>query len=156
MTTKTGTPKTTPAQKPEPWIVLPGTTVGGDVGTFNVDFTLYNPAQTQPRQMNGTVDTGAAYSVVPASILEQLGIEPDHTERFGLADGSEVELAVGKATMALDGRTRDIYVVFGQDDRVKLVGAMTLEAFALAADARNHCLIPARLTLLSSPRRNLA
>ena len=25
-------------QPPEPWIVLPGTTVGGEVGIFSVDF----------------------------------------------------------------------------------------------------------------------
>ena len=46
MTTETGPAKTDPGQKAEPWIILPGTTVGGDVGTFNVDFTLFNPAQT--------------------------------------------------------------------------------------------------------------
>ena len=93
------------------------------------------------------MDTGAAYSVVPAAILEQLGIEPDYTERFGLADGSEVELGVGKATMVLDDRARDIYVVFGRDDRVTLVGSMTLECFALAADAGSQRLVPALVTV---------
>ena len=27
---------------PRPWIILPGHTYGGEVGTFNVDFTISN------------------------------------------------------------------------------------------------------------------
>ena len=27
---------------PEEWIILPGTTVGGDAGTFYVDFVIWN------------------------------------------------------------------------------------------------------------------
>ena len=156
MTTETNPAKTLPAQKPEPWLILPGTTIGGDGGTFNVDFVLYNRGRTQSRALNGTVDTGAAYSVAPAATLEQLGIEPDYTETFALADGSEVELGVGKAEIELEGRIRDSYVVFGPDRDTVLLGAMTLEAFGLAADARQGRLIPGRLTLLSSPRRPAA
>ena len=48
------------------------------------------------------------------------------------------------------------YVVFGDENDAIVIGRMTLEYFALAANARNHCLIPARLTLLSSPHSNLA
>ena len=30
---------------PEEWIILPGTTVGGDAGTFYVDFVIWNQDQ---------------------------------------------------------------------------------------------------------------
>lgn len=153
MTPETIPAQTLPAQKPEPWLILPGTTIGGAVGTFNVDFVLYNRGRARSRALNGTVDTGAAYSVAPAEILAQLGIEPDYTETFALAEGSTVELGVGKAEIELEGRIRDSYVVFGPDRETVLLGAMTLEAFGLAADARQRRLIPGRLTLLSSPRR---
>ena len=147
MTTESQISNTPERQKPEPWIILPGTTVGGEVGTFSVDFTLFDRGRTRSRTLNGTVDTGAAYSVAPAEILEELGIVEDYRETFALADGSEVELAVGSAKIELDGRIRDIYVVFGPDDDTVLVGAMTLDAFALAADATNRRLIPAKLTI---------
>ena len=139
-------------QYPRPWIILPGHTYGGEVGTFSADFVLYNRGRSSSMPFTGTVDTGAAYTVVPRTFLEELGIEEDYTEPFILADGSRVELAVGRAEMELEGRIRDIYVVFGPDDETVLIGAMSLEAFALAADARNGRLIPGRLTLLVTPR----
>jgi predicted aspartyl protease len=33
------------------------------------------------------VDSGAAYSVVPAGVLEQIGVEADMTKEFFLANG---------------------------------------------------------------------
>ena len=137
-------------QKQQPaddWIILPGTTIGGEVGTFRVDFTILNRNTGQARSLNGLVDTGASYTVIPAQILDELGIERDETELFSLADGSVHELAIGRAEMELQGRTRDVYVVFGSDTRKILLGAMALEAFALAADAKHRRLIRAELTL---------
>ena len=134
-------------QPAEDWIILPGTTIGGEVGTFRVDFTILNRNTGQARSLNGLVDTGASYTVIPAQILDALGIERDETELFSLADGSVHELAIGRAELELQGRTRDVYVVFGSDTRKILLGAMALEAFALAADARHRRLIRAELTL---------
>ena len=62
-------------QAPEEWIILPGTTVGGEVGTFYVDFVIWNQDKSRSRTLNGLVDTGASYTLVPASILEELGID---------------------------------------------------------------------------------
>ena len=67
---------------------------------------------------------------------------------FSFADGSRRELAIS------DGRKwnwRDsadaVYVVFGPDSRKILIGALALETFALAADAKYRRLIPAELTI---------
>jgi predicted aspartyl protease len=134
-------------QPADDWIILPGTTIGGEVGTFRVDFTIRNRITGQARSLNGLVDTGASYTVIPEIILDELSIERDDLELFSLADGSVQELAIGRAEMELQGRTRDVYVVFGTDRRKILLGAMALEAFALAADAKYHRLIRAELTL---------
>ena len=134
-------------QPADDWIILPGTTIGGEVGTFRVDFTIRNRSTGLARSLNGLVDTGASYTVIPEIVLDELGIERDETELFSLADGSVQELAIGRAEMELQGRTRDVYVVFGTDRQKILLGAMALEAFALAADAKNQRLIRAELTL---------
>ena len=131
----------------EPWIILPGTTVGGEVGTFSVDFTIWNRDHTESRTLSGLVDTGASYTVVPASILDELGVERRRTRTFKLADGSRREMSLGLVTMELEGQIDDIHVAFGVDERTILVGALALEVFALAADARYRRLIPAELTL---------
>ena len=147
MDTVRGTVKAQEHEPPEEWIVLPGTTIGGEVGTFYVDFVIRNQDRTQSRTLNGLVDTGASYTLVPASILEELGIERAEPRMFSLADGSTQELSIGFAEMELEGRVCPVHLVFGLDSNKILLGAMALEAFALAADAKNRRLIPAELTL---------
>lgn len=128
-------------------LILPGTTVGGEVGTFSADFILWNADQTVSRSLNGLVDTGASYTMVPASILEELGIEREDTETFNLADGSRRDYDLGFARMELDGKRRRVAVIFGPENAGVLLGALALEMFALAADAKYRRLIPAILTL---------
>ena len=127
-------------------LVLPGTTIGGEVGTFYVDFTLRSADGTRSLDLNGLVDTGASYTLVPAALLDDLDIFREESLMFRLADGSTRELDIGLAVMGLEGRSKSVYVVFGPENRI-LLGAMALEAFALAADAKNRRLIPADLTL---------
>lgn len=134
-------------QKAEQWIILPGTTIGGEVGTFSVDFVIRNRATAQARTLNGVVDTGASYTVIPAQILDELGIEREETKVFSFADGSRRELAIAWAEMELQGQRGNVYVMFGPDSRKTLIGALALETFALAADAKYRRLIPAELTI---------
>ena len=136
-----------PQQKPAPRIILPGTTIGGEVGTFNADFLIWNRDKTESRSLNGLVDTGASYTMIPASALEELGIERDRTRTFSLADGSKQDFAIGWAQMELQGETSPVPVIFGPESGKILLGAMALEAFGLAADAKNRRLIPAELTI---------
>ncbi len=134
-------------QAPEQWIILPGTTVGGEVGTFYVDFVIWNRDKTRSRTLNGLVDTGASYTLVPSSILDELGIERLRSRVFSLGDGSKQELSTGVVEIELDGSTSPATVVFGPDNGKILLGAMALETLGLAADAKNRRLIPAELTL---------
>ena len=78
-----------PPEKP----VLPGTTIGGEVGTFYVDFVLWNLRMDRSQSLNGLVDTGSTFPQAPASLLEGLGIERTDTMRFRLADGSRTDLS---------------------------------------------------------------
>ena len=130
------------------WIILPGTTVGGEVGTFKADFVIRNRVETgRSESLSGVVDTGASYTVVPATILDGLGIEREQSINFTLADGSQREMDIGWVQMELEGRTGHVYVVFGPSNSPILLGAMALETFALAADAKNRVLIPGQATL---------
>ena len=134
-------------QAPDQWIILPGTTVGGEVGTFYVDFVIWNRDKTRSRTLNGLVDTGASNTSIPAPILEDLGIERLRSRVFTLAYGSKREYSIGWADMELEGQTDQVSVVFGPASGKILLGAMALETFGLAADAKNRRLIPAELTL---------
>lgn len=134
--------------KTKDWIILPGTTIGGEVGTFRADFVLRKQVGSErSMELNALVDTGASYTVVPAPILDELGIERERTVNFTLADGSQRRMDVGWVQMELEGQSGHVYVVFGRDNGPILLGAMALETFALAADAKNRRLIPAQATL---------
>ena len=128
-------------------LVLPGSTIGGEVGTFYVDFTLWNNERTHSHTLNGLVDTGAFYPQVPAFIMEDLGIEPEFSEVFRLADGSTLNLPVGQVRIEIEGESRNVYTIFGPRGSSTLLGALALETFAMAVDAKNKRFIKADLPL---------
>ena len=137
----------TKSETDRPWLILPGTTIGGQVGIFSMPLTVYNPDRTERRDLDGVVDTGALHSVIPARILEALDIPIYARRPYSLADGSVVQLPLGSAQLGLEGEIIAVPVLFGADPRQVLIGATTLETFGYAAAPRHQRLIPATLTL---------
>ncbi len=118
------------------------------MGMFDVAVRIANPKTGQSIHVDAWVDTGAIYSVVPASVLENLGIEKEERREFTLANGRKEECHVGQAEFRIKGKARTSPVVFGRED-VKLLGAVSLETLGLIADTTNKELIPAsRLHLI--------
>lgn len=89
------------------------------------------------------VDTGASYTVVPASMLRDLGVQAIDKIRLTLADGREIEMDMGEARATINERSIPTLVVFGEDDARALLGAYTLEGLRLAVDPANGRLVPA-------------
>ena len=133
----------------EPWIILPGTTVGGEVGTFSVDFVIWNRERTLQRTLNGIVDTEKFHTLVPEAILDEMGVEREDTGKFTLPDRSERDLSTGAVYMELEGEDSmiPVPVIFWPNPAEVVLGRMALIVFALAADAKHRRLIPAELTL---------
>lgn len=126
---------------------LPGTAIGGTMGTFSAPFTVYSPNRSERRHLEGVVDTGALHSVIPARILEALAI-PEYLQRpYQLVDGTIVDVPLGSALLELQGEVAPVPVLFGVDARIVLIGATTLETFGYATDPRHKRLIPAYLTM---------
>ena len=74
------------------------------MGTFTVPLEVADPQGRRNETVDAIVDSGATYTVLPGSILEQLGVTPHGTRRFVLADGSRVERGFGRTWMRLDGQ----------------------------------------------------
>ena len=117
------------------------------MGMFTVPVEISNPWGGVAASIEPVVDTGAGYSVMPASLLESLGLEPVEQDEFMLANGEIRVYSVGEARFKINGRERTTPVVFG-DDGVFLLGAVTLQSFGLVADTNEHRLVPARLLLV--------
>jgi clan AA aspartic protease len=112
------------------------------MGTFSVDVQVGDQAGTSFRSIEALVDTGATYTVLPASILKELGVEPHRTSLFELADGSQHEWQMGRTWVKLQGKQEMTLVVFGEENVSPILGAVTLEEFLLAPDPIRKTLVP--------------
>ena len=117
------------------------------MGTFNSPLRISGLNGGPSREIEATVDTGAAYTTLPARLLRELGIEPMGQRRFLLADGRRVDMDSGQAWVAIDGERVVSIVVFGDDDAPPLLGAYTLEGLALAVDPVEQRLVPTHLIM---------
>ena len=112
------------------------------MGTFWVDVDIGDPGNTRFESVNALVDTGATYTVMPASLLRSLGVAPVDHQSFILANGQRIHRDIGETSVRIDGRIRTTLVVFSEEEAHALLGAYTLEAFSLAADPVNRRLVP--------------
>jgi len=101
----------------------------------------------ETRQVEFLIDSGAIYSVVPATILDELGIKPISTQDFRLADGRKISRRKGVALFRYEDRIGGADVIFGEPDDSNLLGAFTLTALGLALDPLRRELYPLPMIL---------
>jgi aspartyl protease family protein len=118
------------------------------MGLTHLRVTVANPAK--PRRSTTIrlmVDSGALYSVVPATTLRRLGIEPHGSRTFILADGTEIKRKMGAATFRVARNTGTSSVIFGEEDDAALLGIVSLEDLGLMLDPLKRVLRPLPMVL---------
>ena len=113
----------------------------GHTGVFEVTIGVGHPEGGDLAPVSATVDTDAGHTMLPASFLASLSIQPKEQQYFSIADGSEVLFGYGMARIAIEDREWPCPVIFGPDDQY-LLGATTLEIFGLAVDSYGSRLFP--------------
>ena len=110
---------------------------------------LANPhrGDLAPLEIEFLIDTGAIFSVVPASLLDGLGLPRLERQEFTLADGTHVTYDIGEAMFVVGGRGRTSQVVFAPEGVTPLLGALTLESLGLMVNPVTRELLPMRLLL---------
>ena len=118
------------------------------MGMTNVQLKIKNPRDPK-REYEGRflVDSGATYTVVPADILNRLGIKPQREEGFSLADGSIIKRKVGSALYEFEGKESAAPILFGEKGDALLLGAFTLEALGLTLNPLSRTLHQAILRM---------
>ena len=109
-----------------------------------------NPAVTE--RLDFLIDSGAIYSVVPAPVLERLGIQPLAMQEFRLANGTKVQRKKGMAVFKYGDRIGGADVIFGEEGDSILLGAFTLEALGLSLDPLRRELKQLPMLLGAFPR----
>ena len=110
------------------------------MGTFRVNLSVGNLFNDASASVEALVDTGATHSMIPGSLLQELGIEPVETRVSRIADGSRLELQTAWARFSAEGRNAVARVSFGPEGTF-LLGATTLEDMGLAVDPVDQRLI---------------
>ena len=97
---------------------------------------------TRFQSMDAIVDTGATFTVVPASVLGDLGVVPNRRVRFRLADGGHLDTDVGETMVRVLDYQAIRLVAFGSDDAPALLGSDTVEGLLLTVDPVRERLVP--------------
>ncbi len=105
------------------------------MGITYLDVELGNPADTSKTlTVEFMVDSGAIYTVAPATVLDELGIKPISEEKFWLANGEKIIRKRGGAFFKYGDKVGVADVIFGEEGDSNLLGATTLESLGLALD----------------------
>lgn len=118
------------------------------MGLTVLEIEVGNPANPEvTEKIEFLIDSGAIYSVVPAPILERLGIRPLSEQEFRLADGTRFARKKGGAVFKYGERIGVADVIFGEAGDSVLLGAFSLEALGLSLDPLRRELKPLPMIL---------
>jgi len=102
------------------------------MGIVYADLLLKNTSQPKKTtEGRFLVDSGANFTVVPQQMVEKLGLRPERTEKFELADGSEIVRRLGSCTVRFKDIEVPTQVILGEGDDSALLGVLTLEEMGL-------------------------
>ncbi len=113
------------------------------MGTFSVTTSLANPHQPDVRvTLDLLVDTGATWTMLPQEVVARLGLPTAYERGVTLASGERVRYPAGQVAIQLNGEELITLFLAGPAGCLALLGAVTLEEFALAPDPVRKALIP--------------
>ena len=77
------------------------------MGTFSYPFALGPKDGPMVEEVEGLVDTSSTYTVAPAPLLQRLGIVPQWSGVFELADGRQEEYGMAEVRVLLNASRAD-------------------------------------------------
>ncbi len=111
------------------------------MGTFTIDFEVWTEGY-EPEVLQGIVDTGSTFTVIPRPVLERLDVKPLRTVLARLADGSAVSSQLGVVWLRVGEQAAPTLVTFGEPGELTPPGAYTPDGLLLGVDPIAQRLIP--------------
>ena len=111
------------------------------MGRIHVTVALKNlSAPNGTYEADFLVDTGATDSLAPATELRKIGVEPEGTMGYELADGTVQKYHFGLVKIEFMGEVTAGRVIFGPDNAEPLLGVTALESVGITVDPANGTL----------------
>ena len=121
------------------------------MGTFRVEATFGSiHDRNRTASVSLLVDTGATWTTLPRETIDALGASPISERRVRLANGREETWPLTVLLVTLEGAELPTICLIGPHGGPALLGAVTLEEFALSADPVGRRLVPVSGYLMSS------
>ena len=118
------------------------------MGLVYVEVAISNPAAPEvSTDVTMLVDTGATLSLVPASLLDNLGVRREGARRFR-GFGGNVTRHTGIVRLSYEGVSEGVSVVFGMEDDPPILGVTALEVLGYQVDPVGQRLIRVDMLLL--------
>ena len=108
------------------------------MGLTHVAVRLFNSVSPDTYEADFLVDTGAMYTMAPASHLKKLGIRSLGKDVYELANGELVEYEYGNAELRFMNQNVPVRIVFGPDDSEPILGVVALETAGFIVDPKNQ------------------
>jgi len=108
------------------------------MGLTHVAVRLFNSASSDTYEADFLVDTGAMYTMAPASNLKRIGIQPAGKEVYELASGERVEYEHGNAELRFMNEIIATRIIFGPEGSEPLLGVVALESAGFIVDPTNQ------------------
>jgi len=121
------------------------------MGTFHVEATFLSVSDRERTAIVPVlVDTGATWTTLPRETIETLGASAISERRVRFADGHEETWPITLVLVSLAGEELPTICLIGPAGGPSLLGAVTLEEFALSADPVNRRLVPVSGSVMAS------
>lgn len=127
------------------------------MGIVQVTATVRNPAEPH-RAWDGLflVDTGSTDCVVPTDALYGIGLRPQGSRSYELADGHQSTVDIAVARIEFMGEFVGATVEFGPDDVEPILGLTALESVGIEIDVVSQRLIRRHAVRMKSMYRRAA
>ncbi len=113
------------------------------MATFNHSIEVGPKDGARFQRVIARVDPHSTYTVMPGPLLTMLGVEPEWSQQFELADGRREERSLAEVRLKIADQERTTICIFGQPESEPVLGAHTLAGFGLQADTTRQRLVPA-------------
>ena len=112
-------------------------------GEIRVPVRVANPVdQSRFWESDFLIDTAPTISIVPADVLDAIGVDAREIVRVYMADGSSALRRVGLLRYTVVGISRTAEVVYGPEGVEPLLGGLQLGSMGLLVDQAGERLLP--------------
>src|SRR5438128_1147655 len=116
------------------------------MGITYVEGTVAGPKGKQTT-VEFLIDSGAKYTLLPLKSWKAIGLKPQRSLTFILADGTKVKRSISECYINLPQGETHTAVVLGKRGDEALLGVVTLEELGLVLNPFQRSLQPARMLL---------